>query len=88
MKILRGAMAALLLAGALAPEFARYRAERMLRVAETAFSIVLTHPSEVADPAAKTALHQEFELFFGSHRGLRDSVGVHGFPILKTKSRR
>jgi tetratricopeptide (TPR) repeat protein len=52
MKILRGAAAAVLLAGALAPEFARYRAERMLRVAASAFSIVLTHPSEVADPAA------------------------------------
>jgi tetratricopeptide (TPR) repeat protein len=52
MKILRGVAAVLLLAGALAPEFARYRAERMLRVAESAFSIVLTHPSEVADPAA------------------------------------
>lgn len=52
MKVLRGAAAALLLAGALAPELARYRAERMLRVAASAFSIVLTHPSEVADPAA------------------------------------
>ena len=52
MKNLRGAAAALLLAGALAPEFARYRAERMLRVATSALSIVLTHPSEIADPAA------------------------------------
>ena len=52
MKILRGAAAAVLLAGALAPEFARYRAERLLRVAASAFSIVLTHPSEVLDPAA------------------------------------
>jgi len=52
MKILRGAAAAVLLAGALAPEFARYRSERLLRVAASAFSIVLTHPSEVADPAA------------------------------------
>ncbi|HTD52547.1 MAG TPA: hypothetical protein VK780_05950 [Thermoanaerobaculia bacterium] len=52
MKILRGALAVILLAGALAPEFARYRAERLLRLATSAFSIVLTHSSEVADPAA------------------------------------
>jgi tetratricopeptide (TPR) repeat protein len=52
MRTLRGVAAVVLLTGALAPEFPRYRAERLLRVAASAFSIVLTHPSEVADPAA------------------------------------
>lgn len=51
MRILRGVFAVALLAGALAPEFSRYGAERTLRVVLSALRVVITRPSEVPDPA-------------------------------------
>jgi len=45
-------------------------------------SIVPHDDAEVANATAETALDQKFEVFFGSHDGLRDTIGVHNFPIL------
>jgi len=52
MRVLRGTIAVLLLAGALAPELPRYAAERTLRVVIGALQVVLTRPAEVPDPPA------------------------------------
>jgi tetratricopeptide (TPR) repeat protein len=56
LRIALGVASAVLLAAALAPEFPRYAAERVLRVATFGLRFVLTRTSEVADP--KEALSQ------------------------------
>ncbi len=51
MRVLRGVFLAAVLAWALAPEFPRYRAERLLRPGTDALRYLVTHPGEVSDPA-------------------------------------
>ena len=52
MKLARGALFAVILAAALWPEPARYRAEHTLRFATNALRYVVTHPGELSDPPA------------------------------------
>ena len=50
LRILRGLALAGALAALLAPEFKRYRAERLVRLGTEALRQLVAHPNEVADP--------------------------------------
>lgn len=50
MRFARAFLLLVILAALLAPEPARYRAERLVRAATDALRLVITHPGEVADP--------------------------------------
>lgn len=52
MRLLRAILLAVILAGLVWPERARYRADRDLRAATDALRFVLTHPTELSDPPA------------------------------------
>jgi tetratricopeptide (TPR) repeat protein len=54
-RLVRGACAILLLGWALAPEVARYRAERILHTTQATLRFIAAHPREVADPLAALA---------------------------------
>jgi tetratricopeptide (TPR) repeat protein len=62
MRILRGLLLAGVLAWALAPEFPRYRAERMLRPATDALRYLVSHPGDVSDPRGALDRIQEIAL--------------------------
>ena len=61
-RILRGVLLAGVLAWALAPEIARYRAERMLRPATDALRYLVSHPTEISDPRGALDHIQEIAL--------------------------
>lgn len=62
MRILRGLLLAGALAWSLAPEFPRYRAERMLRAATDALRYLVSHPAEISDPRGLLARLEQIAL--------------------------
>ena len=68
MRVLRSLLLAAVLAGALAPEVPRYRAERMLRPSTDALRYLVSHPAEVADP--KGALSRIEQIALSAAPGL------------------
>jgi hypothetical protein len=60
MTLLRGTAALLLLAWALAPEFPRYRSERLLHATQATLRYIAAHPSEAADPVAALTTLEAF----------------------------
>jgi tetratricopeptide (TPR) repeat protein len=61
-RIVRGVLLAALLVWALAPELARYRAERLVRLGTEALRQVVRAPGEVADPAGALARIEQIAL--------------------------
>jgi O-antigen ligase len=61
-RVLRGLLLAGVLTWALAPEIARYRAERILRPAADSLRFLVSHPGDVSDPRAALDHIQEIAL--------------------------